>query len=281
MESSIVRNPNVPVLRTAVVPDPPKRSILLRIFIKVRIWLVLLLTLLFWQFAVVFFDIPHYFLPSPRSVVEKFLDTPELYIEAFIVTAVESIGGFFLAAIAGISIAVLIARSRLIEELLFPYLTIIRVMPIVAIAPLLIIWFGHGLLPMIIVSALIAFFPIVVNTVLGLRSVDPDLIDLMRTLNSSERQLLWKIRFPFALPYIMSAFRISAPGAVIGALVGEFVGGIRGLGFVLVTAHGRLDTAAVFLMVTLSVFLGLLFFAVVVAIEKRVLRWHPSSLETG
>jgi ABC-type nitrate/sulfonate/bicarbonate transport system permease component len=135
--------------------------------------------------------------------------------------------------------------------------------------------------PMIIVSALIAFFPVVVNTVLGLRSVDPELIDLMRTLNASERQILWKIRLPFALPYVLSSFRIAAPGAVIGALVGEFVGGVRGLGFVLVTAHGRLDTAAVFLMVTLSVFLGLLFFVVVIAIEKRVLRWHPSTLETA
>jgi NitT/TauT family transport system permease protein len=279
MKSSV--NSDAPVLRSAIVPDPPKRNALISLFIRVRIWLVLLLTLVLWQLAVMWFEIPHYFLPAPRSVIEKFQENPRLYFEAFAVTSVEAIGGFILGAGAGIVMAVLIARSRLVEELLFPYLTIIRVMPIVAIAPLLIIWFGHGMTPMIIVSALIAFFPVVVNTVLGLRSVDPDLIDLMRTLNASEGQILWRIRFPFALPYILSSFRIAAPGAVIGALVGEFVGGTAGLGYVLVLAHGRIDTAAVFLMVTMSVLLGLLFFAIVIAIEKRVLRWHPSALETA
>jgi ABC-type nitrate/sulfonate/bicarbonate transport system permease component len=278
MKTSV--KPSVPVLRSAVVPDAPKPHPLLTIFFKTRLWLVLLLTLLLWQLIVQAFEIPQYLLPAPRAVVEKFMDTPRLYLDAFRVTAIEAIGGFLLGAGAGIVIAVLIARSRLVEELLFPYLTIIRVMPIVAIAPLLIIWFGHGMTPMIIVSALIVFFPVVVNTVLGLRSVDPDLIALMKTLNAKELQILFKIRFPFALPYILSSFRIAAPGAVIGALVGEFVGGTAGLGYVLVIAHGRIDTAAVFLMVTMSVLLGLLSFGVVIAIEKRVLRWHPSTMDT-
>jgi NitT/TauT family transport system permease protein len=147
---------------------------------------------------------------------------------------------------------------------------------VLAIAPLLTIWFGHTMTPIVIVATLIAFFPIVVTTVLGLRSVDPDLINLMRTLSASERDVLRKIRFPNAMPYIFSSFRISAPLAVVGALVGEFVGAAQGLGYLLVTARGRIDTSMVFLMVVLSAALGIAFFMAVVAVERRVIKWHPS-----
>jgi NitT/TauT family transport system permease protein len=131
---------------------------------------------------------------------------------------------------------------------------------------------------MILVSALIAFFPIVVTTVLGLRSADPELVSLMRTLNASEAEILRKIRMPSALPHLFASFRVSAPLAVIGALVGEFVGASAGMGFLLVSARSRIDTEMVFLMVVLSAILGILAFSAVVALERRYVRWHHSVL---
>jgi ABC-type nitrate/sulfonate/bicarbonate transport system permease component len=129
----------------------------------------------------------------------------------------------------------------------------------------------------VVVAAMIAFFPVVVGTVLGLKSVEPDLISLMRILNASELTELRKIRLPNSLPDLFSAFRVSAPMAVIGALVGEFVGGSRGLGYLLVTAQGQLNTRAVFLLVVISGLLGIVVFNAVVLIEHRVVRWHPST----
>jgi ABC-type nitrate/sulfonate/bicarbonate transport system permease component len=211
-------------------------------------------------------------------VVEAFVDSNRLVIGAFLVTATEASLGFMIAASAGLLLAVMIARSALLEDVLYPFLNIIRVTPVIAIAPLLTIWFGHGLTPMILVSALIAFFPIVVTTVLGLRSADPELVSLMRTLNASEAEILRKIRMPSALPHLFASFRVSAPLAVIGALVGEFVGASAGMGFLLVSARSRIDTEMVFLMVVLSAILGILAFSAVVALERRYVRWHHSVL---
>jgi NitT/TauT family transport system permease protein len=266
---------------TVAVPADRQAPLGLRVLRASRVWLVLLAGLGCWQLATRLFDIPRYLLPAPSVVVEELLEKPELYLEGLKVTAVESVSGFLIAALAGFLLGILIARSPLTEELLYPYLNIIRVTPIVAIAPLLTIWLGHGMAPNVVVAAMIAFFPIVVGTVLGLKSVDPDLISLMRILNAGELTELRKIRLPNALPYLFSAFRVSAPMAVIGALVGEFVGGSSGLGYLLVTAQGQLNTSAVFLLVVFSGLLGIVVFNAVVLVERRVLRWHPSVRAAG
>ena len=258
------------------VPDDPRVPPALRVLRALRVWLVLLVTLGCWQLATKLFDIPTYLLPAPSLVVDELVEKPELYLEALRVTAIESASGFLIAAVAGFLFGILIARSPLTEELLYPYLNLIRVTPIVAIAPLLTIWLGHGMAPNVVVAAMIAFFPVVVGTVLGLKSVDPDLISLMRILNAGELTELRKIRLPNSLPHLFSAFRVSAPMAVIGALVGEFVGGSSGLGYLLVTAQGQLNTSAVFLLVLISGLLGIVVFNVVILVERRVVRWHPS-----
>jgi NitT/TauT family transport system permease protein len=260
----------------AVVPPDEQPSILSTAFRKLRLWLLLLATVVAWELYTQFVDVPSYLLPRPEQIINEFIEKPDVVLNAFAITTIEAGLGFTVAAILGLILAILIARSALLEEFLYPYLNIIRVTPVIAIAPLLTIWFGHGITPMIIVSTLIAFFPIVVATALGLRSVDADLISLMRTLNASETHILRKIRLPNALPYLFAAFRISAPLAVIGALVGEFVGASAGLGYLLVTARGRIDTSMVFLMVALSAMLGIMAFAAVVAIERRFIRWHQS-----
>ncbi|MDE0170257.1 MAG: ABC transporter permease [bacterium] len=265
-----------PGLRSAVIPPEREIRLLQDIAKRSLVLVILIATILAWEGWVRFRDIPNYLFPKPSTVVDRLVAKPAVMAEAFFFTFFESIIGFALASVVGIALAILIARSALLERLLYPYLNIIRVTPVIAIAPLLTIWFGHGILPQALIAALIAFFPIVVTTVLGLKSVDPELVSLMRLLNATEAKELWKIRLPNALPYIFSAFRISAPLAVVGALVGEFVGGAQGLGWILITARGRLDTSTVFLMVVLAVLLGIASFTLVVAFEKRFVKWHPA-----
>jgi NitT/TauT family transport system permease protein len=260
----------------AIVPPQETTPVMRRLLRRSRIVFVLVATIVAWQVVVQALELPRYLLPSPEQILTEFTEKPGVVLNALFVTATEAALGFLCAAFLGILLAILIARSALMEEMLYPYLNIIRVTPVLAIAPLLTIWFGHTMTPIVIVATLIAFFPIVVTTVLGLRSVDPDLINLMRTLSASERDVLRKIRFPNAMPYIFSSFRISAPLAVVGALVGEFVGAAQGLGYLLVTARGRIDTGMVFLMVVLSAALGIAFFMAVVFVERRFIKWHPS-----
>ena len=263
-------------LRSAVIPPEREVRLLRDIARRSLVLVILVATILVWESWVRLRDIPNYLFPKPSTVVDRLVAKPAVMAEAFFFTFFESIIGFALASVVGIALAILIARSALIERLVYPYLNIIRVTPVIAIAPLLTIWFGHGILPQALIAALIAFFPIVVTTVLGLKSVDPELVSLMKLLNATEAKELWKIRLPNALPYIFSSFRISAPLAVVGALVGEFVGGAQGLGWLLITARGRLDTSTVFLMVVLAVLLGIASFTLVVAFEKRFVKWHPA-----
>jgi NitT/TauT family transport system permease protein len=260
----------------ATIPPTQRRPWPMRAFLAGRVWLVLLFSLIVWELATRLLDIPTYLLPAPRLVVGQFAERPGLFLEGLRVTAIESAVGFTVAAVTGGLLGILIARSRLTEEMLYPYLNILRVTPVVAIAPLLTIWLGHGITPIIVVSALIAFFPIVVGTVLGMKSVDAELISLMRILNATEFTELRRIRLPNALPHLFAAFRISAPMAVIGAIVGEFVGGSRGLGYLLVAFQAQLSTSSVFVLVLLSGLLGIAFFNVVVLLERRFVPWLGS-----
>ena len=263
-------------IEKAVIPPEQTRSLASRVFRRVRVIVLLLLTVGLWQALSRGLDVPPYLLPAPDLIIADFLDKPQLALNGFKETALEATVGFLIAAALGIGLGIVIARWVVMEDMLYPYLNIIRVTPVIAIAPLLTIWFGHNSTPVIIVVTLIAFFPIVVGTVLGLKSVDPDLINLMRTLSASDRAMLLKIRLPHAMPYIFSAFRISAPLAVIGALVGEIFGAAQGLGYLLIRARSTIDTSQVFLMVVLSAILGIVFFSIVVAVERRVIKWHPS-----
>jgi ABC-type nitrate/sulfonate/bicarbonate transport system permease component len=268
VEQSIVR---------AVIPaedvHPPLGTRLVR---RSRVAAVLLLTVVLWAVAVRVFEIKRFIVPSPELVISRFFETPEFVIREFMVTLIEAAAGFGIAASLGVGLAILLARSALLEELLFPYLNIIRVTPSIAIAPLLVVWFGHTPTPHIVVATIISFFPIVVTTLLGLRSADPELINLMSTLNASSRQVFRKVRLPNSLPYLFASFRISAPLAVIGALVGEFAGGTGGMGNVLIVSRSNLDTPMSFLMIALSGVLGIVFYGAVVMAERRLIRWHPS-----
>ncbi len=169
-------------------------------------------------------------------------------------------GGFLFAAIAGFIIAVGIAYSRWISELTYPFLVSAQVLPKIALAPLFLIWFGFGLTPKVVIAALIAFFPIVINTARGLQSVEVELIQYMRSLGAGWREIFFKISLPWALPYVIASFKIAITLAVVGAVVGEFVASDRGLGYVISYANISLDTELMFAGIFVLSALGVLFF---------------------
>lgn len=260
----------------AVVPEERRRPLALRVLVATRVWLVLAAAVGVWEGAVAAFDIPTYLFPAPTAIVRELMAKQDLYLDALWITTVESIIGFLAAVVVGVVLGVLFARSPVVEELVYPFLNIVRVTPTVAIAPLLTIWFGRGVVPVIIAAFLIAFFPILVQVVLGISSVDRQLVDVLRIANASELMIMRKVQLPNTMPYLFSSFRVAAPGAVVGALLGEFLGASSGLGYLITVASGQLNTAAVFLLAALSCFLGIALFQICVVIERRVVRWHPS-----
>lgn len=233
-----------------------------------------LLMLFLWEIVVIIFDIPKYLLPAPRNIALRLRIDVWLFLEHTIITLFEALAGFIIASMAGIFVAILMASSSLLERIIYPYAVVAKVIPIVAIAPLLMFWFGFGLFPKIIVAALISFFPIVVNTVKGLKSADTQLRRLMKSLSASPFQTFVKVQLPFSLPYIFAAFRIAITLSVVGAIVGELVGADRGLGYLIMIAQAYLDAELMFASVIMSSVLGIILFLVVGWVERRVLKWH-------
>jgi NitT/TauT family transport system permease protein len=229
-----------------------------------------------WDIAIRIFDIKPFILPPPVAVVKAIVtDFPSLMNHSS-VTLQEVVAGFGLSVLVGVPLAVAIASWPLAEKVAYPLLASSQVVPKIAIAPLFIIWFGFGILPKILMAFLIAFFPIVIDTVIGLRSVEIEKVYLARSMGASAWQTFFKIRLPNAMPSIFGGLKLAITFAVTGAVVGEFIGTDRGLGRVIVVANGNLDTAALFAAVTILSIMGLVLFLVVDGIERFVVRWHVS-----
>jgi NitT/TauT family transport system permease protein len=211
------------------------------------------------------------------EIVEKIIAIPDRLLIHSLVTLREVFMGFAMAVVVGVILAILIAHSRFLAESLYPLLVISQEVPQVAIAPILVIWFGHGDLPKVLVAFLISFFPMVVNTAAGLLQVNEDLIYLIRGLKASRLQILTMIRLPNALPYIFTGMRISITLSVIGAVVGEFVGGSEGLGYLVFTGTGTLDTKLTFAAITILAILGIVLFWIVGVVERIALPWATVS----
>ncbi len=246
---------------------------------KSRLWLIVLslfLMLLVWQLVARFGGFPAFILPSPEQVgvrlAQAILDGS--LIRNTLVTLVEVLAGLALGVSVASVLGYLLARSLHLERLLSPYIVASQSIPIVAIAPLLVIWFGPGLFSKVLVCALIVFFPVLVNTVVGVRSVPEDLRDLMRSLQATRWQTLKSLELPAALPVFLGGLRIGATLSVIGAVVGEFVGAKSGLGFMVNVGRGRYDTSLVFVAVLTLIALALIIYGLVSAVEKRLLRWQ-------
>ena len=239
------------------------------------ITLSLVVGLILWQAFTAYSDIPSFIFPTPLDVWEKFLS---VFLDGSLlfhtlVTLREVLIGLTL----GLSVATLtgyfLAKSRTVERVLSPYIVASQSIPIVAIAPLLVIWLGPGIFSKILTSALIVFFPVLVNTIVGIRSVPGELYELMKSLQANHMQRIIKLEIPAALPVFLGGLRIGATLAVIGAVVGEFVGADKGLGFLVNVGRGLYDTSLVFVAVFTLVILALVLYGSVVFLESRLLSW--------
>lgn len=217
-----------------------------------------------------------FLVPPPSTVFQTiFRDWPELF-PALAKTSAGAILGFALSATAGIAIAVFLSSSRTIQDAFYPYAVFFQTVPIIAIAPLLVIWFGYGIRTVVASAFIASIFPVIANTLNGILSTDPALRDLFRLYGASTAATLWKLRFPAALPQILTGLRIAGGLAVIGAIVGEFLGG-QGIGSVIDVARTQQRTDKVFAAVLLASFLGLALFGFINLLSRVVLRtWHAS-----
>jgi NitT/TauT family transport system permease protein len=240
--------------------------------------LTLVLFLLAWEALVRFSGYPAFILPSPGRVGQKFVEVAlngTLWHHAGI-TLVEVLGGLALGMTVATVLGYAVAKSVTIERALSPYLVASQAVPIVAIAPLLVIWFGPGMTSKVLISALIVFFPILVNTIAGVRGVPQDLRDLMRSLHASPWQMFTKLEVPAALPVLLAGLKVGATLSVIGAVVGEFAGADAGLGFMINLADGQYDTARVFVGVLALIVMALTLYGGVSWLESHTMRWRKA-----
>lgn len=228
--------------------------------------------LLLWEAAVRMFEVPIYLLPPPSQVLVKMLSGYKLFFAEAIPTLTAIMCGFLLAVVVGVPIATFMVYVPLFRYAVHAILITAQVLPKVALAPLFIVWFGFGLLPKVLMTFLIAFFPIVIDSMIGLASVRPESLMLVRSMGGSRWQAFWKVRLPNALPSMFGGFKVAITFAVVGALVAEFVGSDSGLGYVLVVARGNLDTLTVFAVIGWLVVIGFLLYYAVELLEKFVLR---------
>lgn len=244
-----------------------------------RTWLGLasVFTALFlWWLVAQLAHLPAFILPSPMEVGLRFIravSDGSLFVHTG-VTLLEILLGLFSGAGLATILGYLVAKSRALERMLSPYLVASQAVPLVAIAPLLVIWFGPGMFSKVLICALIVFFPVLVNTVVGVRAVSPDLQDLMHSLHASRGQVLVKLEIPAALPVFLGGLRIGATLSVIGAVVGELVGSDSGLGFLINIGRGQYDTTLVFVAVFVLIALALCLYGAVAWMESRALVWQ-------
>jgi NitT/TauT family transport system permease protein len=241
------------------------------------------LAIVVWHMLVKAFDVPHYIVPSPARVVETLIEDRGLLFGSLLVTLKITFGAFFMAVLVGTVVAFLFVQSRWIEVSFFPYAVLLQVTPIVAIAPLIIIWVKSPTAALVTCATLVALFPIIANTTLGLRSVNPGLIDLFRMNGASRWQMLTQLRIPSAAPYFFGGLRISSGLALIGAVVAEFVAGTggtsAGLAYQILQAGFSINIPRLFAALILITVTGVLLFLLMVWLSKLALgSWHESEV---
>lgn len=236
----------------------------------------MLLVVLLWWGATSTGMAPPYILPSPGDTWAALSENGAYLALHTWVTTIETIVGFLIAAVVGVGMAVIMVYSRTLERTFYPIILFAQVIPKIAIAPLFIVWLGFGPEPKVLVAVLMAFFPIVIAGISGLRSVDPEALELASIMGGSRWKTFIKIRFPAALPELLSGLKVAATLAVTGAVVGEFVGANEGLGYVILQANGNLDTAMLFAALIIMSALGVLLFLILEVIERISIPWHAS-----
>lgn len=240
---------------------------------------LLVVFLVLWEWAPGWLGMPEFVLPRFSRVVEEAIKMwgEGGLIKHTLITALAVLVGFALGSLLGIGVGVVLGLSPLAEKILSPYVLALQIAPKVAFAPLFVMWLGYTVYPKILVAILIVFFPIMVNVLSAIRTVDPDMINLVRTLNAGRFQVFRLVEFPSALPALFSGLRIGSTLAIIGVTVGELVGGNQGLGFLLTSGEGQGNTAMVFVAIALLTVIGILAYGIVVWAENRVLHYLPKA----
>ncbi|MEN4012005.1 MAG: ABC transporter permease [Bellilinea sp.] len=228
----------------------------------------------FWELAVVYFAIPVYLLPAPSRVLSTLADHPLLYAEATLITLGEAVGGLLLGVLAGVLLASLLVLLPGIEDGVMMIAILMKSTPLVAIAPLLTLWLGFGVLPKILITALMTFFPVLVNVLSGLQKVDAHRLELFHSWHASQREIFRHLRAPSALPYLFAALKISAPLALIGAVVAEWTGASGGLGRTMWLAYTNLNLPFLFAAIFILAAAGMLFYRLTILLERKVVFWQ-------
>lgn len=247
--------------------------------------ILLILVIAAWHFAVVGFGIKAFLVPKPARVLAAAIAGREELLQAVGLTAGAALGGFFSSLMVGTLIACVFSQSIVIRRSCYPYAIFLQTVPIIAIAPLIVVWFGAGFRSVVLVSFILSLFPIITNGTTGLISIDPDLLDLFRLYRASRWQILWKLRLPHSIPYLVTGARISSGLAVVGAIVGEFFAGDmsdkHGLGYVIFQTSGHLRTDMLFASVIASTLLGIAIFGLSTFVSTTILKqWSVPNSRT-
>jgi NitT/TauT family transport system permease protein len=239
--------------------------------------IVFALMIAVWQWGADRSLFPAYVLPAPSEVANRTIATWSVMAGHAVVTTLEILLGFALAMLLGVVFAWLIAYSRLFEQAFYPWLVFIQVLPKVALGPLLVVWIGVGFLPKVLVSFLLAFFPIMIDTLVGLKSVPRDYVFLLRSMGAGPLKRFWRFQLPYALPHIFASLKVGITFAAVGAIVGEFIGADKGLGYVLIVATGTMDTTLLFVALVWISVLSLVLYALVGFFERIFVSWHATA----
>ena len=256
--------------------DARKRLARRALFARASPLVVIAGVLLVWELGVRLFGVPAYLLPPPSAIARRIVVDYRLVAINTWVTLGEVLAGYGLAIVVSIPLAAILSQFRVVENAIYPTLVASQTIPKVAIAPILVVWFGFGLLPKILIAFLICFFPIVVDTMTGFRSVPREVIWLARSMGASQWKTFMKIRIPAALPNIFAGLKVASTLAVVGAVVGEFIGADRGLGYQLIVANGLMDVQLSFAVLVALSLLGIVLYAAIDLLERLALPWHVS-----
>lgn len=260
---------------TEVYKEPSQRSRFMEIAQRVGTPALLFVLIMgSWEFVVVLLEIPQYTLPRPSEIWTSFDGEWSSMLHHAKLTAIEALLGYALGNGVALIMAAFMSEFRLLEKSLYPYVLVLRSLPIVAVAPLLIIWFGFTIWPIVAAAALICFFPTLVNGIEGFKATDSTTLELMRGLNASRWQTFAYVKVPNALPYIFAALKISVASSLVGAVVGEWIAADEGLGYLTIVANNFVNTLLLFRSVLLISALAIVWFLVITMLERWLLRWH-------
>lgn len=237
--------------------------------------------ILLWEKAVKIFNISEFLLPSPSRIFNTYISmafSGRLFFHTWI-TVIETLIGFILGAFIGVALGYIVSKSKTFNYVLSPFIIAAQTTPKLALAPLFLIWFGFGLLSKIFITALVVFFPIFVNTVVAIKSINPDLKALMRLVHANKWQVFKNLEFPSSLPMLFAGFKSGITLAIVGAVVGEFVGASAGLGYLIIFGTGQLDTTTVFTAIIQLVLICLIFYEIITIIGSKLMKWHHSEKE--